>query len=562
MSLPELAGTPTREGIEGELQFEQLLADIAARFTNVPSSEVDDEVIDAQRRLVDFLQVDRSSLWQLDGREPPRLTLTHFHGELGQPTFPQDPNTTDLFPWVTSEAVAGRTVAVRDMELLPAEAVRDRESWDYFGRVKSVLVVPLSTGGGPVIGLLAFDALKRQCDWPGRLTTRCELIARVFANALARKKADQLLRASEERYRTIAQNLPGVVYQFCARSDGHWGLSYVDVRAEEVCGLPAEPVDTFWERFLACVAPEERDAWLRSIDDAIRNGREWENEFRFLKPCGEEMYLRAIARPRPMPGRLVFNGVFRDITVEKRNSNTLCNSQTTLRAVIDSTDDLIWSVDNVNFGLLAFNGPLRDYFREQRTISIVEGMRPADLLPTPELAERWCEFYQRALREGPYTTEYRTVAQTRILQLSLGILESGGAIFGVSVFGKDVTLRVRAEEELRQTLEELHRVKDQLQHENQYLRGEVQTYQGEMPIVGNSDPLRRVITQARQVALTDSTILILGETGTGKELLASYLHRIGKRSNKPLIVSNIAAIPAHYWRANFLVANEAHTRAR
>jgi transcriptional regulator with GAF, ATPase, and Fis domain len=64
-----------------------------------------------------------------------------------------------------------------------------------------------------------------------------------------------------------------------------------------------------------------------------------------------------------------------------------------------------------------------------------------------------------------------------------------------------------------------------------------------MPIVGNSDRLRKVIAKAEQVAATDSTVLILGETGTGKELLARYVHDISKRSARPFITTNIAAIP-------------------
>src|SRR5258706_13831829 len=62
-------------------------------------------------------------------------------------------------------------------------------------------------------------------------------------------------------------------------------------------------------------------------------------------------------------------------------------------------------------------------------------------------------------------------------------------------------------------------------------------------IVASSEPLRRVLTQVAKVAVTDSTVLILGETGTGKEMIARAIHRRSKRSNRAFIRVNCAAIP-------------------
>ena len=93
-----------------------------------------------------------------------------------------------------------------------------------------------------------------------------------------------------------------------------------------------------------------------------------------------------------------------------------------------------------------------------------------------------------------------------------------------SAFGS-VLARRESEESLRRVLSEVQRLRDQLDAENAYLRREVQERQGPGVVVGQSSAVRGVLEQIRQVAATDSTVLLLGETGTGKELFATQIHR-------------------------------------
>jgi formate hydrogenlyase transcriptional activator len=104
--------------------------------------------------------------------------------------------------------------------------------------------------------------------------------------------------------------------------------------------------------------------------------------------------------------------------------------------------------------------------------------------------------------------------------------------------------RQQRDEMLHAAIEEANRLKNQLQAENVFLRHEVRDRLGPIQIVGTSDALQRVLAQAEQVASTDSTVLLLGETGTGKELFASYIHSLSARSGRPMVRVNCAAIPA------------------
>jgi chemotaxis protein methyltransferase CheR len=108
---------------------------------------------------------------------------------------------------------------------------------------------------------------------------------------------------------------------------------------------------------------------------------------------------------------------------------------------------------------------------------------------------------------------------------------------------REIDERRKAEESLREALKEVKQLKDQLHEENLYLREEINLIHSHKDIVGNSEAIRTVLKQIEQVAPTDSTVLIQGETGTGKELLAHAIHNLSSRKGRLMIKVNCAALP-------------------
>ena len=111
-----------------------------------------------------------------------------------------------------------------------------------------------------------------------------------------------------------------------------------------------------------------------------------------------------------------------------------------------------------------------------------------------------------------------------------------------SIFGHLISRR-QAEKKLLIAFREIEHLKQELEQENIFLREEIQLHYKHEEIIGKSAPVIKMLGLAERVAETDATVLILGETGTGKELLANEIHRLSKRKDRTMIKVNCAALP-------------------
>ncbi|MEA3495610.1 MAG: sigma 54-interacting transcriptional regulator, partial [Bacteroidota bacterium] len=115
----------------------------------------------------------------------------------------------------------------------------------------------------------------------------------------------------------------------------------------------------------------------------------------------------------------------------------------------------------------------------------------------------------------------------------------------ILAIASDITERKKSEQRITKQLLEIKRLKDRLETENLYLKDEIKLNHNFNEIITKDNKLKKILQNVEKVASTDSSVLILGETGTGKELLARAIHDISKRRNKSLIKINCAALPAN-----------------
>jgi len=159
---------------------------------------------------------------------------------------------------------------------------------------------------------------------------------------------------------------------------------------------------------------------------------------------GADGYYSKHGAPETVYGELA-HGI-RMAVARKAAETALIKAETLTNSIFDGTQDMIWTISADDYRLLTFNQSLRDYFFRTQKLCIKAGMRLEELMPTRDLVLKWYELNRRALREGSFTTEYTTLKDPRVLELTFNVLKHGETVFGISVFGKDITERKKAAE--------------------------------------------------------------------------------------------------------------------
>ena len=244
------------------------------------------------------------------------------------------------------------------------------------------------------------------------------------------------------------------------------------------------------------------------------------------------MYYREVRHPETNDIQLIdYASRIAGIAIEReRSRSALTKSEAELRTIIDAIPQLIIAVGADGTFLYA-NQTVRDYTgltkEEVRSGGFREVFHPED-------SDRLLGERDAALSRGvPFDYERRVRrrdGQYRWLLVHYNPLrDEAGDVIRWYATATDIDDRKQAEERMR--------------NENIALREEIDRFAMYEAIVGSSEALRRVLSQISKVAPTDSTVLISGETGTGKELIASAIHKRSKRSARAFIRVNCAAIP-------------------
>ena len=280
-----------------------------------------------------------------------------------------------------------------------------------------------------------------------------------YLNVLKKERIAQLvegltdkteaLDASEQRFKIMVNSISDTI----GITDIHGKIMYRSPNNARLFGV--DPDETIGKNSFDFVHPDDRERVYHELEELVKSGpgATRTGEFRYLRHDGSSICVEL--EGRNMVDDPIINGLlltYRDITERKEAARKLEEESEKLRALIESTEDLVWLVDPEHFGLITYNSALYHYFETGRGLSITPGMTPDDLLPE-QFAQQWHSMYTTVLQHGAYKTEYSTSAMGKTLSLSFYPVKIEGVVIGISVLGQDITEKKKIEVALAESEE-------------------------------------------------------------------------------------------------------------
>ncbi|HMK34794.1 MAG TPA: PAS domain S-box protein [Desulfomonilaceae bacterium] len=322
-------------------------------------------------------------------------------------------------------------------------------------------------------------------------------------------EAEEALAESESRFRCITENVHDLVCETDARAT----YRYISPSYERVLGY--EPQDLLGESVFARIHPDDQDRVKAEYQDGVRTGADREVELRYRHADGSYKWLRST-------GSFLFDaeGAFtgavistRDVTERMLAEDRLRESEERFRAIFESSRDCVFIKDRS--GMYSMVNPAFANFLELPASEVI-GKTDEEVFG-PEIAEKLQEVDSRVLMgqiiEREHTVPMNGIPVTLLL-VKVPLHNATGEIFGIGGIAHNIT-------------------------ERKNILTENRVYDEEYP----SPAMRSTLSLARLAAKTDSLVLLTGESGSGKDVVARYIHEHSRRSGGPFFAINCAAVP-------------------
>ena len=359
-------------------------------------------------------------------------------------------------------------------------------------------------------------------------------------NITDRKQAEEALRDSEQRYRTMIETANDMIWIV----DTQGNFAFANQQAVSITGLERE--DWIGKPFAPIVHPDDLEKVNRVFQETLA-GKPQHYTTKAYRKDGQIMFVSVNTAPLREKGSIAGTVSFgRDITDQTLaeqalrkerdfNANLLQAFPTFFVAVSAEGKTLL-----MNDTMLATLGYVKDEIVGTNYLETFVPKSDRQLLA--KIFEKLVDAKEPTLNENRVLT--KDGRQLLVEWRGRPIFKENGEFdffFGVGI---DITERKRAELDLQKAFSEIRQLRDQLERDNILLREEIEVRYEHHEVIGKSDAINRSLAQVEQVADTDATVLLLGETGTGKEVLARRIHKLSGRKDRPMVTINCAALPS------------------
>ncbi len=406
------------------------------------------------------------------------------------------------------------------------------------------LNIPFILVTGHLSEELAADSIKRG-SWDYVLKTNLLRLGPAIKNALKLKQEKDTNEIQKNKLlkllTAVEQSSNSIVI-----TDVKGHIEYVNTKFLAVSGYSATEVLGKTPKILKSEFHSE--AFFKKIWQTISEGETWSGEFKNKSKKGDFYWEQATITPIKNDQGTIINylAVKEDITKLKKTSLTLIKSQKNL---IEA--QRIANISSFEVNLKTETGTVSPNFYEIVEADLNEELTLENwrTVVHPDDKENNIKVLNDCIQLGKkYDLIFRIITRrTKQLKWIHGcgevIYEKGEPTLFIGTL-QDITKEKNAELELKNSYKEIEQLKNQLESENVSLKEEISLSFNYENLVYASAEISDVLTQVEQVATTKATVLILGETGTGKELIARAIHNTSPRKNGPLIRVNCAAIPA------------------
>lgn len=272
------------------------------------------------------------------------------------------------------------------------------------------------------------------------------------------KKAQDALRQSEERLRGIAQNLPGIIFQFYAKDSGEYGMSYANERVLEFLGMKTG-LDDLFPSFLAHVHEEDRERLLTSIKTATGAGTPWNFEGRVTIKSGEMIWFQGLATSTRHGDQMIFDGILLDITARKLAEEKSQLSEENFRTIFMMSPNCV-ALTSLKDGLiLDVNQSFENIVGWERTIAIGKKATGPPMNLWVNLSER--DFMVAELKSGGNVLRRELIFRRSDGKERVGVYSAKTMTINkqecIVFILQDITERKLLDEKLQRTLESLRK---------------------------------------------------------------------------------------------------------